>query len=104
MNGVSLVKCPSCGKELPVGIVACWSCGIIVDAKLSSMMESGRRVYRLTATQKKIMGALKGGDATAIQLSSKTNIATRKVIPSLVGLSKKGLVVKRGKDKVWSAV
>jgi len=58
----------------------------------------------LTATQKKIMGALKGGDATAIQLSGKTNIATRKVIPSLVGLSKKGLVVKRGKDKVWSAV
>ena len=68
------------------------------------MMESGRRVYRLTATQKKIMGALKGGDATAIQLSGKTNIATRKVIPSLVGLSKKGLVVKLGDGKVWSAV
>ena len=104
MNDVNLVKCPSCGSELPGGIVACWSCGGIVDAKLSSMMESGRRVYRLTATQKKIMGALKGGDATAIQLSGKTNIATRKVIPSLVGLSKKGLVVKLGDGKVWSAV
>jgi len=104
VNDVSLVKCPSCGKKLPVGIIACWSCGGIVDPKLSSMMESGRRVYRLTPTQKKIMGALKEGNATAIQLSGKIDIATRKVIPSLVGLSKKGLVVKSVDGKIWSAV
>jgi len=67
-------------------------------------MESGKRVYRLTATQKKIMGALKDGNATAIQLSGKMKIATRRVIPSLVGLSKKGLVIKSVDGKIWSAV
>ena len=105
MNDINLMKCPSCGKALPTGIIACWSCGGIVDSKLRNMMaESGNRVYRLTATQKKIMGALKGGNATAVQLSGKTNIATRKVVPSLVGLSKKGLVIKSVKGKIWSVV
>ena len=105
MNDINLVKCPSCGKSLPQGIIACWSCGGIVDSKLNSIIEdSGNHVYRLTAIQRKIMNALKGGKATAIQLSSKTNIDTRKVIPSLVGLSRKGLVVKSINGKTWSAI
>lgn len=100
-----MVKCPSCGKSLPGGIVACWSCGGIIDSKLNSIIEdSGNHMYRLTAIQRKIMNALKGGEATAIQLSGKTNIAPRKVIPSLVGLSRKGLVVKSINGKIWSAV
>ena len=102
-----LIECPGCGWMVPSGLAACWRCGGILDLNLKKIASGreGGRIFVLTATQKKIMKALKsGGRATAVQLSDRMNISARRVIPSLVGLKKKGLVSRGVSDQgnIWS--
>ena len=101
-----MIECPGCGRMVPGGLAACWRCGGILDLNLKQMaLTRGEgRVFRLTATQRKIVKALKTeGKATAIQISNRVNISVRRVIPSLVGLKKKGLVSRDVSDQgnIW---